>query len=114
MLELGCVIAVNLDGGGSSEMIVNGSIKNKPSDGAERSIGTAFVAYAKKSINDNTNKKTVTASSLNVRTGPGTNYSKIGLLYKGATVIVISTANGWSRVQYNGSSLGYVSAQYLS
>jgi exopolysaccharide biosynthesis protein len=47
MIELGCYIAVNLDGGGSSEMIVDGAIKNRPSDGVERSIGTAFMVYAK-------------------------------------------------------------------
>lgn len=49
MLELGCYIAVNLDGGGSSELIVDGAIKNKPSGGVERAIGTAFMVYAKKS-----------------------------------------------------------------
>lgn len=49
MMELGCHIAVNVDGGGSSEMIVDGVIKNTPSGGAERAIGTAFMVYAKKS-----------------------------------------------------------------
>jgi len=47
MLELGCITAVNLDGGGSSEMIVNGKIVNKPSDGFERSIGSAVLVYKK-------------------------------------------------------------------
>ena len=49
MLSLGCITATNLDGGGSSEMIevVNGVIKvlNKPSDGVERSIGSALLVY---------------------------------------------------------------------
>jgi hypothetical protein len=35
---LGAVDAVNLDGGGSSTMVVNGAIKNRPSDGSERAI----------------------------------------------------------------------------
>lgn len=114
MLELGCNIAVNLDGGGSSEMIVDGSIKNKPSDGSERYIGTAFMVYGNKSINTNHSiNKTVTAYALNVRSGPSIKYSKVGLLYKGATVKVITTANGWSKVYYNGNNVGYVSNNYL-
>ncbi|HEX8099580.1 MAG TPA: phosphodiester glycosidase family protein [Actinomycetota bacterium] len=35
---LGAVDAINLDGGGSSTMVVEGAIKNRPSDGTERSI----------------------------------------------------------------------------
>jgi exopolysaccharide biosynthesis protein len=49
--ELGLWNAVNADGGGSSEMIVveNGKqiIKNKPTDGHERPIGTGLVIYGK-------------------------------------------------------------------
>lgn len=43
MKELGAVNAMNLDGGGSSEMVVNGDIVNSPSDGHERLVGSAFV-----------------------------------------------------------------------
>lgn len=45
MKFLGCYNAVNLDGGGSSEMIVNDRIVNKPSDGRERAIGSAVLVY---------------------------------------------------------------------
>lgn len=57
---------------------------------------------------------TVTASALNVRTGPGTSYSRTATVYNGETVILLTTANGWSRVLYHGTKTGYVSAQYLS
>ena len=57
--------------------------------------------------------KYVTATSLNVRSGAGTSYSILGSLSKGTKVEVISTANGWSKINYNGST-GYVSSQYLS
>ena len=57
--------------------------------------------------------KYVTASSLNVRSGAGTNYSVLGSLSKGSKVEVISESNGWSKINYNGS-VGYVSSQYLS
>lgn len=48
MFKLGCYNAVNLDGGGSSEMIVNDQIKNSPTDGCERKIGSAIIVYNKK------------------------------------------------------------------
>lgn len=47
MKELDCFNAVNLDGGGSSEMIVDGKIVNEPSDGVERFVGSAIVVYEK-------------------------------------------------------------------
>lgn len=42
MQEAGAVEAMNLDGGGSSEMVVNGRIVNKPSDRRERRVGSAL------------------------------------------------------------------------
>jgi exopolysaccharide biosynthesis protein len=46
--ELGAVNAMNLDGGGSSEMIVKGRIVNKPSDGKERRVGNALAVVPRK------------------------------------------------------------------
>ena len=43
MKELSCYNAVNLDGGGSSEMIVKDKIVNSPSDKDERYIGSAIL-----------------------------------------------------------------------
>lgn len=54
------------------------------------------------------------ASSLNVRSGGGTSYPVQGWLYAGNRVVVLSTANGWSRILYHGIKTGYVSSQYLS
>lgn len=54
-------------------------------------------------------------SGLNVRSGAGTNYSKIGALAKNTTVEVLSINNNWAKIKYNnGSSIGYVCADYLS
>ena len=41
--RLGAVSALNLDGGGSSEMVVNGVVATRPSDGSERPIANALV-----------------------------------------------------------------------
>lgn len=54
------------------------------------------------------------SGSLNVRSGAGTSYAKVGSVSKGQTVIVLSSSSGWSRILYHGTKTGYVSAQYLS
>ena len=48
MQELGAEDAMNLDGGGSSEMVVGNEVMNRPSDGRERSVGAALAIFPKK------------------------------------------------------------------
>ena len=43
MRDLGAVSALNLDGGGSSVMVVDGEVVNRPSDGRERALSNAIV-----------------------------------------------------------------------
>lgn len=43
LLELGCVEAINLDGGGSSCMLVNGKETIKVSDGSQRSVASTVM-----------------------------------------------------------------------
>ena len=43
LIELGCVHAMNLDGGGSAEVLVNGKIVNSPCYGHERDTANALV-----------------------------------------------------------------------
>jgi hypothetical protein len=45
MKRLGAVNALNLDGGGSSTMVVEGGIVNAPSDGRERAIADSLLVY---------------------------------------------------------------------
>lgn len=54
------------------------------------------------------------SSALNVRSGAGTSYARVGSLSKGETVVVLSSSGGWSRILYHGIKTGYVSSQYLS
>ena len=61
----------------------------------------------------NNSLKYVNCSSLNLRSGAGTNYSIIKVLYKGTNVTVLSSSNNWSKVSVNGT-IGYVSSTYLS
>ena len=41
--RLGCMHAINLDGGGSTAMYLNGKIINRPSDGSERRISNGIL-----------------------------------------------------------------------
>jgi hypothetical protein len=47
MKGLGCVNALNLDGGGSTAMVAGGSLLNKPSDGSERAV-PSVVGFVKR------------------------------------------------------------------
>ncbi|SCI72556.1 N-acetylmuramoyl-L-alanine amidase LytC precursor [uncultured Clostridium sp.] len=58
------------------------------------------------------NTGVVTATSLNVRSGYGANYSRIGSLSNGAKVEIVESQNGWHKIKYNGG-YGYVSGDYI-
>jgi hypothetical protein len=47
MKALGCVNAMNLDGGGSTAMVSGGTLLNKPSDGSQRAVASV-VAFVKR------------------------------------------------------------------
>lgn len=55
---------------------------------------------------------TVKASSLNVRSGYGTSYFKIGSLSKGSKVEIVESKDGWHKIKYK-SRYGYISASYV-
>ncbi len=42
MIELGCTDAANLDGGGSTTMVVRGTVVNRPSDGIDRTVSNGW------------------------------------------------------------------------
>ena len=63
-------------------------------------------------VTTDTQQGTVQASSLNVRSGPGTQYSPIGSLSRGATVTIVGVSGGFYRIRY-GSGTGYVSKDYI-
>lgn len=49
----------------------------------------------------------ITASSLNIRSGAGTDYGKVGSLRAGRVVEVLGESNGWYQIES-----GYISAEY--
>jgi len=77
----------------------------------------AEYTYAASEVSIN-KKGTVTDGPLNVRSGAGTNYSKIGKLSKGKTITVLtrktnSKGEKWYKFKYSSSKYGYVSAKYV-
>lgn len=57
--------------------------------------------------------KVTAKSGLNVRSGPGTNHSKLGTLAYGTQVVVASISNGWATITYS-SKTAYISANYIA
>ena len=55
----------------------------------------------------------VTASSLNVRWGPGTNFGTKASVSRGDVVKVVDTDGSWKRVDINGDDDGWVHGAYL-
>lgn len=56
--------------------------------------------------------KVTPSIGLNVRSGPGTSYGKLGALAYGTEISVTGISNGWATIQYSGK-VAYVSAQYI-
>lgn len=51
---------------------------------------------------------TITASELNIRSGPGTNYKKSGTVKKGDKVVILEKSGNWGRTKDGWVSLKYV------
>jgi GH24 family phage-related lysozyme (muramidase)/uncharacterized protein YjdB len=55
-----------------------------------------------------------TTDDVNLRSGPGTQYDKLALLYTGTTVSVLDTSSSeWTKVKTSGGVVGYVCTEYL-
>ena len=61
-----------------------------------------------------TAKVSTQSTSLNVRSGAGTEYYVKDSLNRGEVVIILSESSGWSKILYDGAKIGYVSSQYLA
>ena len=52
-------------------------------------------------------------SNVNIRSGPGSNYDKMGVANAGDTLTVIGTSNGWYKISYEGKT-GYVAGNFVA
>ena len=83
----------------------------KKSGAIKRETGISQATKPIVKQNDPIGQATVTAGSLNVRSGPGTNYARIGGVNKGRVLDVYEEKDGWLRILYN-TQEGWVSKQY--
>jgi len=94
------------------EIVRNNSGPEEPSawakialpSGAHVWINTAFINPA---------DKTVKPKKLNLRSGPGENFSVIGLLHQGDAVKEITTKAEWTEIEAPAGAYAFVAAQYL-
>jgi pilus assembly protein FimV len=61
---------------------------------------------------DKTNN-VVAAKKLNLRGGPGENFSVLGVIEKGASVTSVSTKGDWTQIETPASAFAFVAAHYL-
>ena len=52
-------------------------------------------------------------STLNVRSGPGTTYSKVTTLNDNAVVTIVGINNGWYKIKTSSGAVGYASSEYM-
>ena len=85
----------------------NGWYKIRCSDGT---VGYVSADYVKVTFTET--RGTVTGGTINVRSGAGTNHSKVTTVYTGKSVDVTGEENGWYKVSFDGTS-GYIRADFI-
>lgn len=115
---------VNLDGGGSSTMVVNGVVKNVPSDGSQRAVANGVmmvnVLPKQQTTTYSAGQSVRTNTAANVRLGPGTNYASIytapygtqGTVQTHSLNGVLAKGNNWWKVSFP-SATGWVAESLL-
>ena len=117
LLALGWESSVMLDGGGSSQCDLAGKriVSN-------RKVHNLILVYTRKrapSEPDDSDKEEKAMSEayqvtpsvgVNIRSGPGTGYSKVGAYAQGTVVTVTATRDGWGQTEKGWVSLDYLEA----
>ena len=108
LYALGAETAIMLDGGGSSQCdFGSGQVID-----STRPVDSYLCVWLDSDNEEDHMDKTyytVTPSvGVNIRSGPGTSYGKVGAYAQGAVVAVLEERNGWGR-----TDMGWVSMEYL-
>jgi hypothetical protein len=125
--RLGAAWGINQDGGGSSTMWVQGSVRNVPSDGTERAVANGLMMIVVESPDNSTrfqaSQAVVTIEATALRLGPGDNYGVAARLPAGIVGEVVAhsrltdgvLARGahWWQVAYS-QSAGWVAESSLA
>lgn len=105
---------VSTFGGSSSTSTTSSSSNSSTSTTSSSNSSSSNSSNKVSSITPMVMKINTSSSSLNIRSGAGTSYSKVTSLAKGTYVIVDKySSNGWYHINYKGKS-GWASSSYLS
>ncbi len=85
---------------------------DEPAQWAKISLPSGTKVWVNTRFVDATNK-IVSAKKLNLRAGPGENYSVLGLIEKGAAVNELTTKGDWAQIETPANAFAFVSAMYL-
>jgi uncharacterized protein YgiM (DUF1202 family) len=94
------------------EITKNNSGPDEPSAWAKIALPSEVHVWVNNSFIDPSNK-TVKPKKLNVRSGPGENYSVLGRLERGDAVNQVSAKGDWLEVEAPTNAYAFVAAQYL-
>jgi uncharacterized protein YgiM (DUF1202 family) len=94
------------------EIVHNNSGPSEPSAWAKIALPTNAPAWINTQYIDTANK-TVVPKKLNVRSGPGENYSVLGQMEHGAPVKEVDTKGSWTRIEPPANAYAFMASQYL-
>jgi uncharacterized protein YgiM (DUF1202 family) len=95
-----------------SQMNLDKHKVNEPAQWAKISLPAKAQAWVHSMFIDPTNK-TVLPKKLNLRAGPGENYSVLGLIERGTVVNEIITKGEWTQIEPPTNAYAFVAAMYL-
>jgi uncharacterized protein YgiM (DUF1202 family) len=94
------------------EIVKNNSGPDEPSAWAKIALPASAHVWVNSSFIDASNK-TVKPKHLNLRGGPGENFSVLGRLDRGTTVKEVTTKGAWTQVEAPADAYAFVAAAYL-
>lgn len=92
------------------EIVRNNSGPSEPSAWAKILLPSTAHGWVNSSYVSN---KTVAPKRLKVRSGPGENYSVLGIMERGEPVTEITTKGDWTEIEAPSKAYAFVAAQYL-
>lgn len=104
-------VSVNIGGAAKEGYMFAEYVTKTGSSSESESSGSGSSGDSGTSVSGD--KGTVNTAALNVRSGPGTSYTRIDCISKGTEVTILSENGGWYKVKF-GTKTGYVSAEYIT
>lgn len=95
-----------------SEITLDKHHADEPAQWAKVLLPASASVWVRSSFIDETNK-TVLPKKLNLRGGPGENYSVLGVIERGTPVVVSSTKGDWSKIETPTNAYAFIAAIYL-